>query len=299
MSFRFLTCATLADFALCAQEQTHALRRPMLRSGRWAGWLVWLIVLATLISGCGRPAPQPLRFQPAPWAAGEVSEYAVTDLNGQSAGIARYAIEIGTGPSNSDGWSIRREIAAQGVNEVLDVEMTADYRPLTSLMVRTAGQRQQQETVRATYNRGQVDLELTTVQNVTTYERANIPSDARESNVLLMIVRGLPLAEGYATRINTYLPIAGLLETFTVSVLDTEVVTVPAGVFDTYKVELRTRDYTTLAWYSQDESRVLVKYEDGRNQGSFELTNWTAGSLAAVREWTNLWDYASIALPGL
>jgi hypothetical protein len=261
------------DWSFTSKEQSSRTRRPMGR-GRVGspGWLS-LLLLVWLIGGCGRPEPQPLRFGAAPWGAGEISEYAVTDVNGQAAGITRYAITAGQSPDNGRGWLIRREIAAQGVNETVTVETTEDYRPLISTVTRSTVSQPGQETVKATYDRGQVDMELTTRQNVTTYERTNIPSDARDSNVLLPIVRSLPLAEGYATRIQAFLPIAGLMETFTVSVLDRETVTVPAGTFETFKVELRTNNYTTVAWYAQDDARVLVKYEDGRNRGTFELTN--------------------------
>jgi hypothetical protein len=262
------------DWDFTRKEQRSRVCRPMGRGRvRSPAWLATLLLLTGLLGGCGRPEPQPLRFGAAPWGVGESSEYAVTDVNGQAAGITRYEITAGQSSDNGSGWSIRREIAAQGVNETVAVETTDDYRPLTSTVTRSTVSQPGQETVRATYDRGQVDMELTTIQNVTTYERTNIPSDARDSNVLLPIVRALPLAEGYATRIQSFLPIAGLMETFTVSVLDTETVTVPAGTFETFKVELRTNDYTTLAWYAQDAAHLLVKYEDGRNQGTFELTN--------------------------
>lgn len=262
------------DRGFTDKEQRSGTCRLMRRAGMLSpAWLGTLLLLAGLMGGCSRPEPQPLRFGAAPWGAGESSEYAVTDVNGQAAGIAHYEITAGQSPNNGSGWSIRREIAAQGVNETVAVETTDDYRPLTSTVTRSTVSQPGEETVKATYDRGQVDMELTTMQNVTTYERTNIPSDARDSNVLLPIVRALPLAEGYATRIQSFLPISGLMETFTVSVLDTETVTVPAGTFETFKVELRTNDYTTLAWYAQEEARVLVKYEDGRNQGTFELTN--------------------------
>jgi hypothetical protein len=85
------------------------------------------------------------------------------------------------------------------------------------------------------------------------------------------------LQEGYVTRVYTFLPIQGQLETYIVSVLGSEEVTVPAGTFTTYKVELGTSDSKTTAWYSQDPLHTLVKYVDGRNSGTFELTAYQPG----------------------
>lgn len=234
--------------------------------------ITWLLMLAFLIGACGQPAPQPLTWAETPWQAGEQSLFQITDVNGRYAGTARYRMT-----ALDNGWLIEREIVAQGSTEVVNVSMNAGLRPLRSQLIRSTGFQQGNEMVTAIYNSGQVDMELTTAQNVTTYERASIPSDASDSNVLIMLARALPLEVNYATRINAYLPVVGLLETYTVVVRSREEVSVPAGLFSTFKVELRTRDYTTTAWITDDSSRVLVKYLDGRNQGSFELSEYQTG----------------------
>lgn len=237
-----------------------------------------LLLVAALLAACGRPAPQPLTFVAAPWGAGEVSEYQITDVNGQPAGVTRFEIGRSEDEANDGGWSIRRETLAQGANEVVEVEITTGMRPLTSLLMRSAGANQGAERVMAAYDRGQVQMELTTSRNVTTYERASIPSDARDGNLLPVVVRALPLSEGYATRIHSFLPVVGQLETFTVSVLGMEEVNVPAGVFQAYKVEMSARNYKTTAWYADDPERTLVKYIDGRNRGTFELAVFQPGN---------------------
>jgi hypothetical protein len=197
-------------------------------------------------------------------------------MNGSDAGTARFAILAGDPQVNPGGWAIRREITAQGTNESITVEIGDSLRPLTSLLVRTTGPRQ--ETVKTTYTSGQVTMELTTDQNVTTYQSTNITSDARDGSVLLPVVRALPLQAGYATRLNSFLPVVGLQETYIVQVIEAEQVTVPAGSFATWKVELTTNTNKTTAWFSQEAPFILVKYVDGRNQGTFELTSFESGT---------------------
>ena len=174
-------------------------------------WLVVLLVSLTL-AACGSPNIQPLVFGAAPWTDGEVSTYRVTAVDATNAGTTRYdLLQLEPGI-----WSLRREISAQGTQEIVTVEMSEQgYRPAAATLIRINADGVEQ--VRTTYNAGQVDMALTTKQNIVTYERASIPSDARDQRTLLMIVRALPLAKGYATRLNSNLPIVPILYRITVS----------------------------------------------------------------------------------
>jgi hypothetical protein len=135
-----------------------------------------------------------------------------------------------------------------------------------------------QEQVRAAYSSGQVDLELTTKQNVTTYERVNVPSDARDQRTLVVLARSLPLAEGYATRINSFFPLAGQLDRVTISVVGQEDIETPAGVFATWHVKLESDDRSSEAWIGTEAPYPLVKVVDERTQGALELTEFHAGN---------------------
>ena len=232
-----------------------------------------VVVLALLgLAGCGTPESQPLIFNAAPWQSGEASEYRLTDINGAYAGTARYDwIALGT-----DGWSLRREINAQGVQEIVAVDVRApDYRPIQSTVVRMDANGTEQ--VRAAYAASDVNLELTTKQNITTFERMSIPSDARDQATLAMLVRALPLAERYATRLNVFLPVVGQLDRVTVSVVQREQVTTPAGTFDTWVVHLETPTSETDVWVGVQAPFPLVKFIDSRNGGTFELSSFTPG----------------------
>ena len=128
-----------------------------------------------------------------------------------------------------------------------------------------------------------VDIALTNRQGATVYQRVQVPSDIRDERTLLLIMRALPLAQGYATRINSFLPIAGQMERVALQVRRKEnkvfAFTVPAGSFDTWVVELKANDRTTRAWVAQAAPFPVVKFIDGRSQATFELTfmvsnNW-------------------------
>ena len=50
----------------------------------------WLATVVLLVAACGGPAVQSLAFGPAPWADGEVSEYALLDSSGAQIGEATW-----------------------------------------------------------------------------------------------------------------------------------------------------------------------------------------------------------------
>lgn len=248
------------------------MKQTLLRMGRLQVGLAALLV-ALLCVGCSRePDVQPLKFNAAPWHANESSTYQLTDLNGNYAGTARYDWAALDG----DLWNLRREINAQGTQEIVAVDMSqAGFRPVQATIVRIA--KDGTEVVNAKYDGSQADLELTTKLNITTMQRVNIPSDARDQATLVMLLRALPLAENYAVRLNIFLPIVGILDRVTVMVEKPEQVTTLAGTFDTWYVRMETANSETEAWVSTQAPYPVVKFIDSRNGGTFELSEFQAG----------------------
>lgn len=233
-----------------------------------------VVSLLLLVAAC-QPTTQSLRIAAIPWADGETSSYRITDIEGNFAGNATIALTAGAATVEGDGWTMRREILAQGDQEVVVVEMRSpSLRPSLSTLVRLIGQGRQQ--VKATYSSGQVDMELTTAQDVTTYERVNIPSDARDQRTLIQLVRALPLTDDYATQVNSFLPVANLLERVTVVVIGREAVTVPTGSYESWHVELRTSDSTSQLWVGVEAPYLLLKFIDDRSGATYELQEYTA-----------------------
>jgi len=205
-----------------------------------------------------------------PWADGESSSYRITDINGDFAGTATITLTAGAATVEGAGWTMRWDVLAQGDQEEIVVEMQSPgLRPTLSTLVRTRGAGR--EAVKATYAGGQVDMELTTTRNVITYERVNIPSDARDQRTLIQLVRALPLAEDYATQVNSFLPVTALLERVTVAVVRQEVVVVPAGSYAGWLVELRTGDSTSQLWIGVETPQLVLKYIDDRSGATYAL----------------------------
>jgi hypothetical protein len=250
--------------------------RPMRAASDKVGLILSWMLLTFALAGCGQPEVQPFALAATPWQTGEVTVYEVTDINGAAAGTARYTLTTGAGENNPESWTIQREIVAQGTTEVVVVVVSQNgLRPQSSLLTRI--NKDGQQIVQSTYSSSGVDTVLTSVQNITTYNHFNIPSDALDLDTVLQVVRALPLAEGYATRLNSFGTTTGRVERVTVEVIQQEQVTTQAGDFDTWQVALETPTTKTTAWIGRDDARPLVKYIDGRNGGTFVLREYTAG----------------------
>ena len=234
-----------------------------------------VLAFTILFAGCGvlgRTEYQPLTLREMPWLAGERAVYRITDIDGNYAGTATYTL----GQSSAEQWTFVRETLAQGTTEVVAVEMgVADLRPVQSMLIRTSANGRQRAA--STYTRGQVDIELESEQNIVTYERQNVPTDARDQRTLLLLARALPLEQGYATRVNSFYPIRGQMERVTIVVVGEEEVSVPLGRFETWRVDLANPRHKTAAWYSKSAPHTLVKYVDGETGGTYELTEFGDG----------------------
>lgn len=243
------------------------------------------LTLMLFNGGCGRtatllfgPEIQPLRFEPVPWQDGERSEYHVIDRNEEFAGTARFELIGGRDGAGSELWNLRRDITAQGDQEIVDVLLNAQtLRPQSSILVRK--DRQGQQSVTTTYQSGQADIELTTRRDITTYERMNVPSDVRDRRTLVMLARALPLEQGYASRLNSFLPVAGLLDRVELQVMNQENVVVDAGSFEAWRIRLNSQNSQIIAWVAVEPPHQLLKFTDSRNEATFELVSYQSESV--------------------
>jgi hypothetical protein len=249
--------------------------RAMSRKTRaWVTMLLPLVVF--LAAGCRQAEPQPLLFGSAPWRSGEQHTLSLTNAEGQQVGSAVYTLNSGANADGEPVWAFARDIVALSSQESITITMDAEgFRPQASRLVRSG--EGGQESVEAQYTGGQVDMTLNTRQNIMTVQRAQVPSDARETVALPMLLRALPLAQGYVTQINVYMPVAEQLERVTINVTGEEVVETEAGSFATWIVELNARDAQSKAWIAKEAPHVLVKYLDGRNRATLALTEYTPG----------------------
>ena len=236
-----------------------------------------LIILSLFLAACGGSDIQAMIPGPAPWNNGEVSTYRIIDLNDAYAGIGTFYIMAGSTLVGPDGWTITREIKAQGEDETVVVQTSAKgVRPKWSMLIRNDGGGRQ--AVETTYDGSDANLVLTTRRDVVSYERIQVPSDVRDQRTLLLLARSLPLTKGYATRFNSFLPVAGLLDRITLTVKNQQTISVDAGTFDTWYVTLNTTDSQIEAWIGVEAPYPVIKFVEGRSGATFELSDFQSGT---------------------
>lgn len=119
----------------------------------------------------------------------------------------------------------------------------------------------------AEYGENSVEMRAET-SSETEMKSLDLPEYYLDNEALLFTIGALTLEEGYKKDINISIIDAGEAVAFRVANLGTETVTVPYGTVECIKVEVR---YTGLVlgrkprmyiWYSDDENRYPVKYEN-------------------------------------
>lgn len=248
--------------------------------GRWPGaarsvrlviHTVCCLLFALALVGCGFTAePQPLLLGEAPWQSGERSVYQVTNRQEQVVGNAIMKVEQA---GDADSWLFTRQINDIDITERVTVAVKMPgYIPVVSTLTRNSSAGTQR--VQANYDKAKVEIELNNRQGLLSYETVNVTSDVRDDRTIVPLLRTLPLQNGYATFINSFLPITGQQERLAIQVVKDETVTVPAGTFDSWQVELKTTDRTSRVWIAKTEPHPVVKFVDGRSQATFELSEF-------------------------
>ena len=91
----------------------------------------------------------------------------------------------------------------------------------------------------------------------------------------LFLWRTIPFVEGYEASYNAVLVNRGALTLITVEVAGKEEVTVPAGAFQSWRVEIRIGDVRQVAWYADTPEHLLLQYDNSIQ--IFQLTEFDGG----------------------
>ena len=238
-----------------------------MKHGIWAA--LWAGILLVLLAACGGPAVQPLAFRPAPWQDGEVSVYRVADASGVELGTAQWAwARMADG-----GWLQTYEMRLSGRLDRGEV-LLGDDLAMQSAWREVGGNRYE-----VRYAADGITL-TTTVAGATTSKTLKPIADAVDNDVSLLLQRALPLTAGYATRYTDVIPTSGAAVPVKLTVTGAETVTVPAGAFPAWQVELSFGSGKHDAWYGQAAPYPLVKYRNRASGSVFELLSFGGGTAA-------------------
>lgn len=232
------------------------------RGRRIAPVIVAGALLTALLSACGE-ASQPLEANDVvstiPWPESETATYRVTqdDIEGECV----FTIEQG-----EPGVSLMQACEGEGFTDTVTVVADAEsLRPRST--TRTITGPEGEVTCEATYEGFTVDVTWISPDD----ERQNeldVPQVSYDSWADVFLWRTVRFGEGYD---QNYVDVASCTnprarpELVGVRIIATEVeeVEVPLGAYEAWHLEIKAEGVTQHAWYSTDEDRVLVKYDNG------------------------------------
>ncbi|KAB3527262.1 DUF3108 domain-containing protein [Alkaliphilus serpentinus] len=107
-------------------------------------------------------------------------------------------------------------------------------------------------------------------------KEVKLPKNIVDNESVLMMVRNLALEEDFQQSINIVIPVSAQVAPYSIKVVAKELVEVPYGEFEAFKVMFRYTGKGSVpdmyAWYTADESKIMLKYVN--QNAKFELIDY-------------------------
>ena len=224
--------------------------------------IVGVMQVAPLDAQPGPAEPRADRTLTVPWKPGEETTYNWMDKKGKVLGETAYAVNEINHPSG-----VAYQIASKTkIGPTADeTEVVVSLKTLSPLAVHRLLHTSRGEfDIRGVYEANRLTLTADTPsgkQNLS----VELSEGSYDNEEVLFLIRAFPLKPDYATAFNFAVAASGTKGKCALKVLGEEKVNVPAGEFETYKVEL---DFGRIApkmygWYGKDKPHHLVKYDNG------------------------------------
>jgi hypothetical protein len=224
----------------------------------WVSLLAIGLLPALLAAGCGdslgdtRDVPVTI-----PWrgVGTETAEYTIKGPDGTEAGRGTLTID-----ERGAQTSFRQHYEnAEGSDDVEVLADAATLRP--QRMTRTVRTNTLVRDVTAEYGTDQVRVVITGED--ATEEEIEFPAHAYDTEESLFLWRTLPFQVGYEVKYVSVNPNRPTARVATARVIAQETVTVPAGTFETWVVEVSAAGSALVAWFDSQGTHRLVKYDAG------------------------------------
>jgi hypothetical protein len=215
---------------------------------------------ALLLSGCLEAklvATQDLPLD-VPWTAPEAAHYNLLDRdNGKQLGEG--TLEIAGKDSQYD-LSLKFQDGEDFDNSTVLVDGTT-LKPISSHRDRSVGGKTKE--LRAEYNAATDVVTITEVKS--SGDRAvphRLKDNYYDNDTSLFLWRALKFVEGFTANYRTVVTGSGEQQVVHLEVKRKERVTVPAGTFDTWRLEIQAEGRRQVAWYADTPERTLVQYDN-------------------------------------
>jgi hypothetical protein len=224
-------------------------------------WVGCIVSIAALVGACGvaptsTPAPSALGFGPVPWQNGATASYEWLDQSGAQIGTSEFEFSLNTGV-----WTITEKDAISGLDQTSEMQIdAATLAPLgETKTIHTANSDVQLTTQ---YQNGKLSIQAV-VNGQSKTASLDVPANPVDNDQLLMTLRALAFAQGTTASYMVIVAQNALKVDTTVTVQGQETVTVPAGDFECWRVEIAAGQTKQAAWYQVAAPNMLVQYDNG------------------------------------
>jgi hypothetical protein len=209
-----------------------------------------LAFAAACSSGSGQPTSDVAGA--IPWPASENLTYSVKDRRGAELGKIVLAVD-------ATGSNTRLSQRFEGQNTRDSTTVVVDSRTLKpASSVREIDTPRDDERIEVTYTPDGALIK----QGDEKQSGLSIPEHAYDNDSSLFLWRTLKFEPGYSASYVSVITNHRTRQTVRLNVLGKETIRVPAGSFEAWKLEIKAKGVSQLAWYADTPARPLVRYDN-------------------------------------
>jgi hypothetical protein len=217
--------------------------------------LLPVLLVPTLLLACGdedRPPTSDI-VSTIPWRDNESLTYRLEDDDGEALGSGVLTVDVLDGTTELS----QSFVAGNNRDQSVVVVDSTTLKPESSRREVIAGD--DTEVIEVTYTPNGALIRQGERQS-----GLMVPEHSYDNDTSLFLWRTIPFAEGYEASYVTIITNRRSRDTVTLRVTGRERVTVPAGSFDAWRLEIRSSNARQLAWYADTPTRPLLRYDNDR-----------------------------------
>jgi hypothetical protein len=217
-----------------------------------------------LLSACGGGNSGPPTsdvVSSIPWQTGESLDYVVVNHGGDTLGSETLSVDV-AGASTTLTQAFKNDTGSDVSKVVVDSQT---LKPQSA--TRDIARPDDTVNLAVTYS-----SEGALIKDKDKQSGLSVPEHSYDNDSSLFLWRTLAFANGYEASYVTIITNQRSRQTVNLQVTGKEKITVPAGEFDAWRLEIRTSNARQIAWFADTPQRPLVKYDNDRGL-IFELTS--------------------------
>ena len=223
-----------------------------------------LLALALLGASCaaGEEFETEDIFSSIPWPDEERAEYVL--LSGGDG--EQLATGVLTATRRDGQFELSLRFEGQGdVDETTVLVDATSMKPISVERERSGGD---PETFKAAFDTEEEIVEITEIDagGAETLLPLRLKEHYYDNESSIFLWRTIPFEEGYEARYHSVLANFRAINVVTLSVVGKEEVTVPAGTFQAWRVEIRSGGRDQVAWFAETPDHVLIQYDNPLGQ---------------------------------